>query len=150
MVEVDWSNPAVVAAAVAAGVSLLALICRGAFDLLLASLRTGSERSWADYELRRDAYLELMRSVDALTATGTPQERGEFHRAARSVRLVGSDEVVRALNALTGGIRHPTQNTNHELNVRAMQLAMRADIRGFPPKARSGTKLTLEDFPLER
>src|ERR1051326_5507836 len=92
-------------AVVAALVSAIAALITAWIGSMTTRRQDLSERAWADYELRRDRYFRIAELVSCLFQGGNAAERPEFHRTARTVRLVGSDEVVSALNQLTAGIR---------------------------------------------
>ena len=106
-----------------------------------------SDNAWADYELRRDLYLEVAAKVDCIFEGGHSSGRPEWHRAARKVRIVGSDEVVRALNALTLAV----SSGSHEADARYrdFNLALRQDIRTIRSTPAEGTKLDATAFPIE-
>jgi hypothetical protein len=106
-----------------------------------------NERAWVDYELRRDAYIRLAQLISCLFEGGEALQKPEFHRVARQVRLVGSDEVVAALNAMTGEIKAHGSDT--EQRYRALFNAMRRDIRKIHSLPPEGTDLGEEAFPIE-
>lgn len=107
-----------------------------------------TDKAWADYELRRDAYIEMAKQIDCLFVGGDPKGRPELHRIARRIRLVGSDQVVIALNALTGAIREG-QNPFLDQRYRALFNAMRQDIRRLHSQPPEGTDLGEDAFPIE-
>lgn len=157
---VDISQPQIAAALVAGSVAFvigfLTVIVNAAVTAWVAGRQVRadreqalSEKAWADYELRRDAYLDLAKQVDALFEGGTLDARADLNRLARSVRLVGSDRVVTALNDLFAGIREGLGHEVNERRYRALFNAMRRDIRqlhAFPP---TGTDLDDDAFPIE-
>lgn len=106
-----------------------------------------SDKAWADYELRRDAYIDLARLIDCLFEGGDPNLKPEFHRAARRVRLVGSDTVVKALNSMTSGIKG--RRTDVDTLYRALFNAMRRDIRRLHSAPPEDTELDEDSFPIE-
>ena len=112
--------------------------------------KTYSDNAWADYELRRDVYLDLVAGIDCLFAnapdTDTSAKRA-WHKTARKVRIVGSDEVVLALNALTSAIK--TSSGDAELRLYDLNLALRRDIRTIRLRPPEGTKLEATAFPIE-
>lgn len=105
------------------------------------------ERAWADYGLRRDAYVSLARLINVLFEGQGSQDQTEFHRVARQIRLVGSDEVVTALNALTNSIK--TSASDRDVRYRALFNAMRRDIRRIHSLPPEGTDLGVDAFPIE-
>lgn len=114
-----------------------------------------SDKAWADYELRRDLYTALAYQIDCLFEGGDPtqaaniERRLELLRTARKLRLVGSDEVVRSLNALLEGIRSGGNHEEHEQRFRALFNAMRRDIRQLHSLPPEGTDLGPDAFPIE-
>lgn len=107
-----------------------------------------SDKAWVDYELRRDAYVEMAKQIDCLFEGGDPAGRPELHRTARRVRLVGSDQVVTALNELTSAIREGRSGVL-EQRYRALFNAMRRDIRQLHSQPPEGTELGEDAFPIE-
>ncbi|GBQ45146.1 hypothetical protein [Komagataeibacter europaeus] len=109
-----------------------------------------TDRAWADYGIRRDVYLELAEHVGSLYGkTTTREEKARFHIAARKVRVVGSDEVVLALNAFTASIKNSQGPEAHELRLRDLMNAIRIDIRTLNEKPPQGTTLDASAFPIE-
>lgn len=109
--------------------------------------KTFSDNAWADYELRRDVYLELVAGIGCLFANGNASSRSQWHETARKVRIIGSDDVVTALNAFTQSIRDSTDDADarfYDLN-----LALRRDIRRLRASPPEGTNLKAEAFPIE-
>jgi hypothetical protein len=136
-------TPAVVAAAVAGIVS----IYNNRFNNAAVQHQKLRERAWADYEIRRDAYIDIARLIDSLFEKGDLKLRPEFHRAARRVRLVGSDSVVQALNDLTRAIK--SSDGNAEQKYSALFNEMRRDIRKLHELPPEGTQLAESAFPIE-
>lgn len=152
--EVDFSQPQILAAGVAAVVSLLIGVLTivlnawtTAWKLREERRRYAKEKAWADYELRRDTYIEIARRIDCLFEGGRQEDRPEFHKAVRTLRIVGSDEVVQALNDLTAGVREG--GGNHDQRYRALFNALRRDIREFHALPEQGTSLGPDAFPIE-
>jgi hypothetical protein len=113
--------------------------------------KTYSDNAWADYELRRDAYLDLVGGIDCLfehSRNSDASAKKEWHQTARKVRIVGSDEVVLALNALTYAIKSGSKDS--ELRFHDLNLALRKDIRTIRRKPPEGTKLEATAFPIEK
>lgn len=109
-----------------------------------------SANSWADYELRRDAYIEIAEKIDCLFESQNTVDRSDFHKAARKIRVIGSDPVVRALNQFTAGvIRKDIASHDREVLFRNLFNAIRKDIRQFSERPPDGTELGPEAFPLE-
>lgn len=110
--------------------------------------RAMSDKAWLDYELRRDAYIALARQIDCIFAGGDASGKPELHKIARQIRLVGSDEVVTALNQLFAAIK---EQRSEELDARYRDLfnSMRRDIRQLHTSPPRGTDLTVEAFPIE-
>jgi hypothetical protein len=88
-----------------------------------------SDKAWADYELRRDQYIKLAELVSCLFTGDNTSRKTEFHEVARAVRLVGSDEVVTALNTFTAAIKNSRPQAELERCYRDLFDAMRQDIR---------------------
>ncbi|MDW9506927.1 hypothetical protein GOA81_18110 [Sinorhizobium meliloti] len=109
--------------------------------------KTLSDNAWADYELRRDIYLELVAGIGCFFAGGNLSARSQWHETARKVRIVGSDEVVTALNAFTQSIKNNTGDA--EVRFYDLNLALRRDIRRLRATPPEGTKLKAEAFPIE-
>lgn len=117
------------------------------------------QRAWTDYGLRRDIYLELATTIGVLfehnsvRLSFTPdthmQERDRFFAASRKARLIGSDEVVRALNQLTSGIRLSAGSDVHAANYAHLMNMIRRDIRTLNTNPAMGTDLDETAFPLE-
>ena len=108
---------------------------------------TMGERAWADYELRRDTYLDLATHVSVLFSGSQVRDRSEFHAIARRVRLIGSDEVVRELNALTAGIIAHSSDSDQHFGM--LFNAVRRDIRRIHSLPPEGTDLGPDAFPIE-
>lgn len=109
-----------------------------------------TDRAWADYGIRRDVYLELAEHVGSLYGETTiKEEKARFHVAARKVRVVGSDEVVLALNAFTASMKNSEGPEAHELRLRDLMNAIRIDIRTLNEKPPQGTRLDASAFPIE-
>jgi hypothetical protein len=107
-----------------------------------------SQRAWVDYELRRDAYIDMAQQIDCLFSTGDRAKRPELHRTARRIRLVGSDEVVRAMNALFAAIKAGEEGSLEGL-YRSFFNEMRRDIRRLHAMPPVGTDLSDDAFPIE-
>lgn len=160
-------GPAVLAALIAAVVSLITSAMnrnatsadvdrkieaeRQATDLKLAHERdrTVSDRAWIDYGLRRDIYLDLATNVDDLIQPGDAARHRAFMIATRKVRLIGSDDVVMALNALTDSIKGGTGDEQRSKCYSALFNAIRKDIRTLNEKPPVGTLLDESAFPIE-
>jgi hypothetical protein len=111
--------------------------------------RAVSDRAWVDYALRRDVYLDLATNVDDLIQPGDAARHRAFMIATRKVRLIGSDEVVRALNALTDSIKGRTDDAQRSRCYSALFNAIRKDIRTLNEKPPVGTLLDESAFPIE-
>jgi len=120
-----------------------------------------SDRAWNDYGLRRDMYFQLVERIDYMFAgnhasfekstvlkDSTDPKRKAFHETARKVRLIGSDEVVDALNSLTSAIKSGQADVAQQLYSELMN-AIRVDIRTLNEKPPVGTKLGVSSFPIE-
>lgn len=158
---IDLNQPQVTAAVVAGAVALVI----GFLTVLVNSIVTAaiaerklradralalSEKAWADYELRRDVYLEVGRIIDSLYEGGDAAERREYLRSIRKLWVVGTDEVVKAANALSVAIQAREGPQSLEQKHGDLFNAMRRDIRRLhvlPPK---GTDLGPENFPVQR
>ena len=158
--QFDFSQPQITAAFVAGAVALVVGVITVAINSIVTTWVAShkvradreqalSEKAWADYELRRDTYIEVARQIDALFEGGSKEGREELNRVARRVRLVGSDHVVTALNALFGGIREGLGPELHERRYRALFNAMRRDIRQLHVLPPRGTDLDENAFPIE-
>jgi hypothetical protein len=106
-----------------------------------------NERAWVDYELRRDAYIKLSHLIGCLFSGGDTSQKPEFNQVTRQIRLVGSDEVVAALNAMTAEIK--MNGSNADQKYRALFNAMRRDIRKIHSLPPEGTDLGEDAFPIE-
>lgn len=111
--------------------------------------RAVSDRAWADYGLRRDIYLDLAANVDDLINPGDAERHRAFMIATRKVRLVGSDDVVMALNALTDSIKGNGDDAKRSRCYSALFNAIRRDIRTLNEKPPVGTMLDENAFPIE-
>ena len=158
--ELDFSHPqilsAVVAAAVALVVGLLTVAINASVTALTASRKVRadrehalSEKAWADYALRRDVYLDVAGQISCLFENGDATIKPELHCSLRKVRLVGSDNAVKALNAFTSAIRGGGDADVLEKRYRALFNAMRRDIRLLHTLPPEGTDLGDEAFPIE-
>ncbi len=128
-------------------------ILKIAVPVLLGALvwagQTLAQRAWTEYERRRDVYAEVLQFIDSLFEGGEAAERRSYLRAVRRLWLVGSDEVVRAANALSAGIRSHESHERLEERYRALIEVMRRDLRKrrwLPPNK---TALSQADFPIE-
>lgn len=118
-----------------------------------------SQRAWADYGLRRDIYLELAARIGVLFESNRirlsrnpdllASERDLFFATTRKIRLIGSDEVVSALNEFTGGIVNSQGELVHEANFSKLMNMIRRDIRTLNAEPPQGTALDENAFPLE-
>jgi hypothetical protein len=154
--SVDLNQPAVAAAIVASLVALTVGVLTVLATWLVAErkLRADralalSEKAWADYELRRDVYMDIARQISCLFADGDPGDKPELHQTFRKARLVGSDQVVQALNAFTGASRDRLPPNILEQRYRALFNAMRRDIRQLHASPPEGTDLGEDAFPIE-
>lgn len=120
-----------------------------------------TDRAWIDYEIRRDIYLQLVERVDYMFAGNQSEEkesseskkatdpaRRAFLETARKVRLIGSDEVVDALNSLTSEIKGGNIIVAGQRYSELMN-AIRLDIRTLNEKPPVGTRLSVSSFPIE-
>lgn len=113
------------------------------------------ERAWADYSLRRDIYLDLAKQIDYLFDHEPSDDkmkddrRKEFLRTTQKVRLIGSDEVVRALNSLTASITEHALPEVSTSRYGALMNAIRKDIRTLNEMPAVGTDLDSSAFPIE-
>jgi hypothetical protein len=140
----------------AATSAVIAALVSGVFAILAARLNTSagrekiiSDKAWADYELRRDQYIRLAELIGCLFTGETAARLPEFHEVARAVRIVGSDEVVTALNALTEAIKTHLPSAELEKRYRDLFNAMRRDIREIHELPPQGTTLGPCAFPIE-
>ena len=153
---IDLNQPPVTAAVVAGITALLIGLLTVLINWLVAERKVQadhalalSEKAWADYELRRDAYINIARQIDCLFAGGDPKGKPEFHRLARTARLVGSDQVVKALNALTESSKEGAKPDVLDQRYRSFFNAMRHDIRKLHAMPPTGTDLDENAFPIE-
>lgn len=117
--------------------------------LLVWSAQTMAQRAWNEYEAKRGLYQEIVKRIDSLFEGGTREDRAEYLREVRKLWLIGSDEVVRAANALAGSTTPATPHEERERAYGAFMDAMRRDLRTrrwLPP---SSTSLTAKDFPVQ-
>lgn len=156
----DWSQPVLIAAAVSGGVSLVVGILTVGVNAVVTTWVSSrkitadreqamSDKAWADYELRRDIYLDAAKQIDCLFESGKPEERREFLRTARRVRVVGSDAVVTAMNALLDSIRNGGGEEVSERLFRSFFNEIRRDIRQLHRLPPQGTELGEDAFPIE-
>ncbi|WP_144404303.1 hypothetical protein [Belnapia sp. F-4-1] len=156
----DLSQPPVAAAIVAGAVSLAVGIVTVLANIVVTSivaerkLRADkdlalAQKAWAEYESRRDIYLDVARLIDSLHESGKATDRPEFLRAIRKVWLIGPDDVIEAANALTAGIRTKEDADSLERKYRNLFNAMRRDIRRYHAMPPEGTNLGPESFPIE-
>jgi hypothetical protein len=118
-----------------------------------------TDRAWADYGLRRDIYLDLAKQISCLFDSRAPATLAEiaaaesakrtFHETGRKVRLIGSDEVVSALNNLTASIKSREPHTVTGSYYSKLMNAIRQDIRTLNEKPPIGTALNESAFPIE-
>ncbi|WP_175026633.1 MULTISPECIES: hypothetical protein [Burkholderia] len=107
-----------------------------------------AQRAWTAYEQRRDVYFDVVFGLDSLLQGSTRDERRNYLGAIRKLWLVGSDEVVRAANALSHAIKN-SQSSEYEQLYGALIFAMRRDLttrKWLPP---GETSLVASDFPVE-
>lgn len=142
----DWANEAIL---IIAGASITAIIglLAAILQWLLMRHRIASDKAWADYETRRDIYLDLVANVHCFFENGDPGLKPIWHATARKVRMVGSDEVVLALNRFTSAAQGSGSDAQQHLF--ALNLALRRDIRTIDVRPPRGTKLDATAFPLE-
>ncbi len=136
--------------------AVTAAFISGIFALITALLAHRSarnlglrEKAWTDYELRRDRYFRIAELISCLFQGGNANDRAEFHKAVRTIRLVGSDEVVTSLNRLTESIKANMSAGEREQRYRALFNAMRSDIRRIHELPPRGTDLGPDAFPIE-
>ena len=92
--------------------------------------QTLAQRAWTEYERRRDAYVDVVRLIDSLFEGGDVGDRPEYLRAVRKVWLVGSDQVVKAINGLSLITRRSgATNEQQEQAYRDCLSVMRQDLR---------------------
>jgi hypothetical protein len=118
---------------------------------IIWAIQTLAQRAWTEYERRLEVYSEIVRLADSLFPTGTADDRRHFLQAIRSAWLVGSDEVIRAANALLANIvaTPPVTSEQRDASFRIFMMAMRHDLRKrrwLPP---SRTTLTDNDFRID-
>lgn len=111
--------------------------------------RAISDRAWIDYGLRRDVYLNLAENIDDLIVPGNEDRHRAFMIATRKVRLIGSDDVVLSLNALTDSIKAKMDTDERSRRYSALFNAIRRDIRTLNEKPPVGTVLDESAFPIE-
>ena len=148
---VGWISNARNRAATSADVERKIEAERRAIDLRLAHERDRaiSDRAWIDYALRRDVYLNLAENIDDLIQSGDVDRHRAFMIATRKVRLVGNDDVVLALNALTNSIKTGMNEDERSSCYSALFNALRRDIRTLNEKPPVGTALDESAFPIE-
>ncbi|PSS67069.1 hypothetical protein C6558_03385 [Ensifer sp. NM-2] len=142
----DWEKELfwlTVATAVTALIALVGTIV----NYRLQKRKSLSDNAWADYELRRDLYLDLVAGIDCLFNSGSATDRPDWHKTARKVRMIGSDQVVAALNDFTAAIK--VNAGNAEQRYSDLNLALRRDIRHLRKTPSEGTNLDTSDFPIE-
>lgn len=125
--------------------------------LLADEKKAMTDKAWADYELRRDAYIAFTKEVGVLFVDKSATLKSlaphpdlkEFHRLARTIRIIGSDQVVVALNDLTNAIK--LNSDSDELDKRYSDLfnSIRVDIRTIHSLPPEGTALGSDAFPIE-
>lgn len=97
-----------------------------------------AQRSWDHYEQKRKAYAEIVRLLDSLFDGGDKSERTEYMRAVRTVWLIGSDDVVKAIGALHEDIKFSTADGDRSHKYSNVIKIMRDDLhrRHFLPQKR--------------
>lgn len=118
-----------------------------------------TDRAWLDYGLRRDIYLDFAAQIGCLfegepsptttEAAAARMVKRTFIETCRKVRLIGSDEVVKALNELTASIKARQHHDITERNYAKLMNAIRRDIRTLNEKPPAGTALDESAFPIE-
>lgn len=153
---VDFNQPQVAAAIVAGLVALTVGVVTVLVTVIVAERRLRldralafSEKAWADYELRRDVYMLVAQHISGLFEGGDPSGKPELHQTFRKVRLVGSDQVVKALNEFTGAVRDRLRPNILKQRYSALFNAMRRDIRQLRASPPEGTDLGEDAFPIE-
>ena len=155
----DWTSligPAVVAAVISGLVSTIGIVIstratraihaeKLSADADLAS----ADRAWADYERRSGAYTDVIRLIDSLFEGGDPSDRREYLRAVRKVWLIGSDDVVRAINRLSLATGSGAAPDEREQAYRDCIHLMRVDLRIPRSRPPTETKLEPRDFRVE-
>ncbi|WP_438391216.1 hypothetical protein [Caballeronia sp. DA-9] len=153
-------TPVVIAALVAASVSLLlglwSPFINGRLNLLIGNQKAELDgklaenaNSWAEYELRRDAYLEVAVQIESIFADSEGAGVDAYLRTIRKLWLIAPDSVVQAANALSKSIRDGVSREVREDAYRRLFNAMRRDIRQRHIQPPSGTDLGLDAFPIE-
>jgi hypothetical protein len=153
-------NPTIVSAMVAAVVALLVGLwspfMNGRVSLLVAQHNAEmdaklaeSANSWAEYELRRDAYLEVASQIESIFADSAGSGVDVYLRTVRKLWLIAPDSVVQAANELSRSIRESHPHITREEAYRKLFNAMRRDIRQRHMQPPVGTDLGLDAFPLE-
>lgn len=137
------------AAIISTGATAIAALAVAIWSHFSKKWLAATDRAWADYELRRDVYMEFAALVSALFEGGDDENRSTLHRVARRIRLVGSDDVVTALNTFTAGIKNSLSDLDHEKNFQLLFNAMRRDIRRIDQRPPTQTDLGPDAFPLE-
>jgi len=154
--NMDLSHPQTLAAVIVLANGLITAVVAAAVTYLVTErkVRTDTalaigQRAWTEYENRRAAYVEFISLIDAIfSGTPSPDKQG-YLRAARKVRLVGADDVVRAINELLLGIRQGEKAEQLEDRFRECSLMMRKDLWTHATTLPAGTRLTKADFPIE-
>lgn len=129
--------------------TVLSIALPAALGALVWFVQSLVQRSWDHYEQKRIAYLEVVRLLDSLFESGDRSQRHEYMRAVRNVWLVGSDDVVRAINGLHENIKDPTGGNERQAKYSFVIKAMRDDLhrRHYLPPGK--TSVSADFFPLE-
>lgn len=153
-------NPTVTSAVVAALVALLvglwAPFKNGKISLLVAqhkaeidTVLAENANSWAEYELRREAYLEVATQIESIFADSGGVGVDVYLRTVRKLWLIAPDPVVQAANGLSRSIRDNDSQENRQIAYQRLFNEMRRDIRQRHLQPPVGTDLGLDAFPLD-
>lgn len=116
--------------------------------VLVWALQTLAQRAWNEYERRREVYETIVREIESLFTSGDPGRRPEYLRAVRVAYLVGSDEVVRAANALSESTASGVSDEDRSRAFSDFIYAMRCDLRRRRLFPGGSTHLAAPDFPM--
>src|SRR5438309_909945 len=93
-------------------------------------------------------YLEIARGIDCLYGSGDLNERKDYLRSIRKLWVFGTDDVIKAANALSNDIKVGESPETLEKRHGDLFNAMRHDIRRIEALPPTNTELSASHFPV--